>query len=77
MLILQIQSAAAIRIVFFIIMLFLLYLCDKDTRITLKKEIIIAVLPGIGVLILLGRYINFIRFIGESCSFVFLIEKQI
>ncbi len=40
-------------------------------------EIIIAVLPGIGVLILLGRYINFIRFIGESCSFVFLIEKQI
>ena len=70
MLILQIQSAAAIRIVFFIIMLFLLYLCDKDTRITLKKEIIIAVLPGIGVLILLGRYTNFIRFIAESCSFV-------
>ncbi len=33
-------------------------------------EIIIAVLPGIGVLILLGRYINFIRFIAESCSFV-------
>lgn len=33
-------------------------------------EIIIAVLPGIGVLILLGRYTNFIRFIAESCSFV-------
>ncbi len=33
-------------------------------------EIIIAVLLGIGVLILLGKYTNFIRFIAESCSFV-------
>ena len=33
-------------------------------------EIIIVVLLGIGVLILLGKYTNFIRFIAESCSFV-------